>query len=376
MLSPGSIASIVLGSIAPAVLLLALCLWALLESAIRRHAHLARSRRQPNRIWNYKEGVIGCEPELDPSFRVHGVRCLGEESVLGLPGPGGRVVENVGHGLKQTTTEVAQQRTPPPSTSYPSSSSLQAQKYCSRSSTRVSGNLDAPECLKPSPPSLPSPRGRLLQPSRHGQRCHHHRRHCLSSAVSSTPTSHPQTMATIQWTINALLALAAAFLAHTYALVGVVWGVKGVLQRYRGLRANREAGRGGCEALRLEMDLAVPSKDAPQGGAQMISAHSSMPEITIGVIFSIVVGVASALLSGTYLIAGIVWGYSPQWASHPAPSLASSWARLSAAHCSLALCTLRACSACSLFRAMSNNDERRRGVIQSCRRSKEVRSSV
>ncbi|KLT40930.1 hypothetical protein CC85DRAFT_329492, partial [Cutaneotrichosporon oleaginosum] len=373
MLSPGSIASIVLGSIAPAVLLLALCLWALLESAIRRHAHLARSRRQPNRIWNYKEGVIGCEPELDPSFRVHGVRCLGEESVLGLPGPGGRVVENVGHGLKQTTTEVAQQRTPPPSTSYPSSSSLQAQKYCSRSSTRVSGNLDAPECLKPSPPSLPSPRGRLLQPSRHGQRCHHHRRHCLSSAVSSTPTSHPQTMATIQWTINALLALAAAFLAHTYALVGVVWGVKGVLQRYRGLRANREAGRGGCEALRLEMDLAVPSKDAPQGGAQMIVSPScsnlphspptrpcprsplvsSSPSSSVSPLPFSAAPTSLPGLSGDH---HRHLQYSPQWASHPAPSLASSWARLSAAHCSLALCTLRACSACSLFRAMSNND--------------------
>jgi hypothetical protein len=48
-------------------------------------------------------------------------------------------------------------------------------------------------------------------------------------------------MVTAKWAINALLALAAAFIVQTYALVAVVWAVKMVVERYRRLQAGREA---------------------------------------------------------------------------------------------------------------------------------------
>jgi hypothetical protein len=83
MPSPGAIAGIVIGTVGGTVLLLAMCLWAL-KVGIRRHR---RENCTPNRskgFWTYNEGVIWCEPELDPSFRVLGARCVGEDVELGM----------------------------------------------------------------------------------------------------------------------------------------------------------------------------------------------------------------------------------------------------------------------------------------------------
>jgi hypothetical protein len=79
-LSAGAIVGIVFSSIAGDFLLVGAIGLIAYATCGRR----SRGTRAPV-IWTYTEGVVWNEPPLDPSFRLLGVRYVGEEVELGVP---------------------------------------------------------------------------------------------------------------------------------------------------------------------------------------------------------------------------------------------------------------------------------------------------